>query len=166
MTTLAELLRPGLRAVCVGINPSPVSVAAGHYYQGKLGKRFWRRLEQAGVVGPLRDGCEDEEALVDGIGFADLVRYPTANARAIGMSELREAARDLERRLAATGCRRVLFVFRKAWHAAGPYLEARGYQVHRMPSPFAAKAEVVEELAKLKEALGAPGPRAHEGAES
>jgi hypothetical protein len=29
--TLADLLRPGLRAVVVGINPSPVSVAAGHY---------------------------------------------------------------------------------------------------------------------------------------
>ena len=27
--TLADLLRPGLRAISVGINPSPVSVAAG-----------------------------------------------------------------------------------------------------------------------------------------
>ena len=32
--TLADLFRHGLRAVVVGINPSPVSVAAGHYYQG------------------------------------------------------------------------------------------------------------------------------------
>ena len=39
--TLPEYLRPGLRAVFVGLNPSPVSVAAGHYYQGKLGRRFW-----------------------------------------------------------------------------------------------------------------------------
>jgi hypothetical protein len=42
--TLADLLRPGLRAICVGINPSPVSVAAGHYYQGQIGRRFWQRL--------------------------------------------------------------------------------------------------------------------------
>ena len=28
--TLADLLRPGLRAVVVGINPAPKSVAAGH----------------------------------------------------------------------------------------------------------------------------------------
>lgn len=28
--TLCELLRPGLRAVLVALNPSPVSVAAGH----------------------------------------------------------------------------------------------------------------------------------------
>jgi len=42
--TLKELLKPGLRAVFVGINPSPKSVKHGHYYQGKLGKRFWNRL--------------------------------------------------------------------------------------------------------------------------
>jgi hypothetical protein len=34
--TLEDLLRPGLDAVCVGINPTPTSVAAGHYYQAAL----------------------------------------------------------------------------------------------------------------------------------
>jgi hypothetical protein len=29
--TLEDLLRPGLRAVCIGINPAPTSVRAGHY---------------------------------------------------------------------------------------------------------------------------------------
>ena len=38
--TLKELLRPGLRAVFVGINPALISVDCGHYYQGRLGKRF------------------------------------------------------------------------------------------------------------------------------
>lgn len=35
--TLAELLQPGLRAVVVGLNPSQVSVDAGHYFQGPAG---------------------------------------------------------------------------------------------------------------------------------
>jgi G:T/U-mismatch repair DNA glycosylase len=30
--TLEDLLRPGLRAVCIGINLAPTSVGAGHYY--------------------------------------------------------------------------------------------------------------------------------------
>ena len=30
--TLEDLLRPGLRAVCIGINPAPDSVAAEHYF--------------------------------------------------------------------------------------------------------------------------------------
>jgi TDG/mug DNA glycosylase family protein len=48
--TLEDLLRPGLRAVCVGINPAPDSVRAGHYYQGKLGQQFYGRLRRAGVL--------------------------------------------------------------------------------------------------------------------
>jgi len=38
--TLADLLQPGLRAVVVGINPAPTSVAAGHYYHGASGQTF------------------------------------------------------------------------------------------------------------------------------
>jgi hypothetical protein len=36
--TLEDLLRPGLRAVCVGINPSRVSVEAGHYVASLPGR--------------------------------------------------------------------------------------------------------------------------------
>ncbi len=34
--TLEDLLRPGLRAVCIGINPAPTSVGAGHYHAASL----------------------------------------------------------------------------------------------------------------------------------
>ena len=44
--TLEDLLRPGLRAVCIGINPAPTSVRAGHYYQGRLGQQFYERLRR------------------------------------------------------------------------------------------------------------------------
>lgn len=52
VTTLADLLRPGLKAVTVGINPAPVSVAAGHYYQGSAGQTFYRRLTVVGLLPP------------------------------------------------------------------------------------------------------------------
>lgn len=38
--TLSDLLRPALRAFCVGINPAPDSVRAGHYYQATAKKLF------------------------------------------------------------------------------------------------------------------------------
>src|SRR3982751_3416825 len=38
------------RLLFVGLNPSPVSVAAGHYHQGRLGRRFWTRLIRAGII--------------------------------------------------------------------------------------------------------------------
>lgn len=37
--TLRDVLPESPRAVVVGLNPSPVSVAAGHYYQGQVGQR-------------------------------------------------------------------------------------------------------------------------------
>jgi predicted transcriptional regulator len=48
--TLADLLRAGLRGAVVGIDPSPVSVAAGHNYQGQLGERSFAALSTAGLL--------------------------------------------------------------------------------------------------------------------
>jgi len=39
--TLADLPPMRDRLLFVGLNPSPVSVDAGHYHQGKLGRTFW-----------------------------------------------------------------------------------------------------------------------------
>jgi double-stranded uracil-DNA glycosylase len=152
VVTLQELLRPGLRAIVVGINPSPVSVKAGHYYQGKLGKLFWKRLQLAGIVEKLTPGREDLDAFAQGVGFADVLRYPTPNAELIDSTELRRAVPDLESRLASTGCKRLLFVFTKAWSAARQ-LESRGYQLFRMPSPYARQADVEHQLATLGRVL-------------
>jgi TDG/mug DNA glycosylase family protein len=153
--TLRELLRPGLRVVVVGINPSPVSVAAGHYYQGKLGKRLWHRMQAAGLATDLAVGREDEDAFSQGVGFADIIRYPTANARTISSRDLQAALPDFERRIATTDCRRLLFVFAAARKAASD-LGMRGYELFEMPGPYAERSVVEERLAQLRRALGPP----------
>ena len=48
--TLADLPPLRDRLLFVGLNPSPVSVEAGHYHQGRLGRTFWRRLMLAGIL--------------------------------------------------------------------------------------------------------------------
>lgn len=157
--TLAELLQPGLRAVVIGLNPSPVSVAAGHYFQGPLGLRLWQRLQLAGVVRDLPPGGEDDEAFRQGIGFADVVRVPSRNASRLTPGALRRAAPDLHERLLAAGVRpptKLIFVFAKAFDAAAPLLRESGYDVLRMPGPYASTADVTEALAVLAGELGAP----------
>lgn len=67
--TLEDLLSEDLRAVCVGINPSPTSVEAGHYYQGPLGQKHFARLRQAGLLPAEIDGFEDDALLENGVGF-------------------------------------------------------------------------------------------------
>jgi TDG/mug DNA glycosylase family protein len=101
--TLREMLRPGLRAIFVGLNPSPVSVQARHYYQGHLGRMFWRRLQAYGLTTELPAGREDEAAFEPGYGFADLVRRPTARAGDLARREIRASVPDLIRRIGSTG---------------------------------------------------------------
>jgi len=156
--TLAELLRPGLRAVFVGLNPSPVSVAAGHYFQGPLGRRLWQRLEQSAIVRDLPAGSEDDEAFRQGIGFADVVRVPSSNAQKLTPAILRGAAPDLRQRLLVGGVRpptQIVFVFSKAFDAAAPLLEEIGFEVLKMPGPYAPLDRVADQLSVLVGALGA-----------
>src|SRR4051812_50115527 len=47
---LADLPPLRDRLLFVGLNPSPVSVEAGHYFQGRLGRAFWGRLMVAGIL--------------------------------------------------------------------------------------------------------------------
>jgi len=112
--TLEDLLRPALRAVCVGINPSPVSVEAGHYYQGILGQRFFGRLRYVGLLDGGRRGLEDDAAFASGVGFTDIVKRPTRDAAALSAAEFEHGRRLLMAKLAAQRPQLVIFTFKKA----------------------------------------------------
>jgi TDG/mug DNA glycosylase family protein len=155
--TLVELLRPGLRFIVVGLNPSPVSVKAGHYYQGRLGQQFFRRLQHSGIVGPLPVGREDEVAFEYGVGFADLVRRPTPRgSKGLTRIEVDQAVPDLLNRLGQTGDKPpLLFVFRSAFEAAETALSEAGYILYQMPHPRRGRREDVQlKMARLRENLG------------
>ncbi len=114
--TLADLLRPGLRAVTIGINPAPKSVAAGHYYQGTYGQRFFGRLRKAGLL-PDGAGFEDDRAFQAGIGFTDVVKRPTPTADQLRPGELEHGRALLEAKLSDVDAPLVIFVFKAAAQA-------------------------------------------------
>lgn len=156
--TLADLLRPGLRAVCVGINPSPVSVAAGHYYQGRIGRRFWQRLQQAGVIEATGTGREDDAAFLAGIGFTDIVKRPTARADAISAAEFEQGHELLAKKLRRYRPALLIFTFKKTatillgpfkGHGHLPELEFGGAQVFVMPGPYERADRVAVALEQL-----------------
>ena len=95
--TLEDLLRPGLRAICIGINPALKSAAAGHYYQGTLGQRFFERLQNADPL-PRESGWEDDLGFENGIGFTDIVKRPTRSATEVRPSDFVHGRELLERR--------------------------------------------------------------------
>jgi len=87
--TLADILAPGLACVFVGLNPSPVSVAAGHYLQGTLGKQFWRLLDTYNILPrPLNGAFPDELLLANGFGFTDLAKCPSPRAHSLTKEDI------------------------------------------------------------------------------
>lgn len=111
--TLADLFPVKPRAICVGINPAPVSVASGHYYQGRQGQRFNARLRQAGVLAEPPTGWFDDDLAVEhGIGFTDIVKRPTPSADAVGAEELRYGAAILAGKLEVVAPPVLIFPFK------------------------------------------------------
>lgn len=110
--TLADVWPEHPRAMIVGLNPAPVSVAAGHYYQGQIGQRQLGRLVDAGVLQRDRGSVIEEAASAAGIGFTDIVKRPTKGEDGIGAIEIEYGRRVLRDKLAAREVPLVICVFR------------------------------------------------------
>jgi TDG/mug DNA glycosylase family protein len=170
--TLADLppSRDGL--LFVGLNPSPVSVEAGHYHQGRLGRSFWRRLVLAGILPPATPTEAADDALtMAGHGITDLIKRPTPRDHA-SEAELTAGVGPLWQKIALWRPAAVVFVYKRAASiCAGRPLDERwglldgvalaGRPCFLMPGPYAATAEVEEGLAFLRTLAAAlPGERA------
>ena len=152
--------RPG-GVLLVGINPAPISVAAGHYYQGRLGQRLWRRLERVGLLRDAVPGAEDEAFARAGHGLTDLVKRPTPSAAELddaeleaGVDALRAKIRDWRPGLVlfafAEPARRVLSA-RVTPGAGAPFEDTPTFL---LTGPYAARAEAKRIDAELVELLG------------
>lgn len=155
--TLADLPPEPGRLLFVGLNPSPVSVAAGHYHQGRLGRAFWRRLVTATILPPSTEIEAADDALVAlGHGITDLLKRPSARDEA-DEAVLRAGVGPLWQKVAVWRPAAVVFVYKRAaeacagrripapWgHVEGMALAAR--PCFLMPGPYAPADEVAEGL--------------------
>ena len=159
--TLADLppRRDGL--LFVGLNPSPVSVAAGHYHQGRLGRTFWRRLMLAGVLPPATPVETADDALVAaGHGITDLLKLPTPRDVAT-VRELTSGVGPLWQKIALWRPAAVVFVYKRAAEAsagralAEPWGQLSGVALagrpcFLMPGPYAPVDQVDQGLNVLR----------------
>jgi TDG/mug DNA glycosylase family protein len=144
----------------VGINPAPVSVAAGHYYQGRIGQRLWRRLERIGLLRDAVPGREDEAFARAGHGLTDLVKRPTASSSELSEAELNAGVDTLRRNIRGWRPRLVLFAFKEpARRVGGPVTPGPGATVEGVPTfllsgPYAPREEAARIDAELIRVLG------------
>lgn len=146
--TLADLPPLRDRLLFVGLNPSPVSVTAGHYHQGQLGRAFWRRLIGAGVLAQATPIETADDALVAaGHGITDLLKVPTARDGATD-AELTMGVGPLWQKIALWRPAAVVFIYKRAASiSAGrvvteslgqlPGVALAGRPCFLMPGPYA-----------------------------
>jgi TDG/mug DNA glycosylase family protein len=167
--TLADLPPLRDRLLFVGLNPSPVSVAAGHYFQGRLGQTFWQRLIVAQIL-PHGTPIEtaDDALVAAGHGVTDLLKRPTARDTATD-DVLRAGVGPLWQKIAIWRPAAVVFVYKRgAEIAAGRSLAEpwgqlvgvalSGRPCFLMPGPSAASEQVAAALNFFRN-LGASLPR-------
>ncbi len=143
----------------VGINPSIVSVQAGHYYQGRLGKRLWARLSAIGLLQNAISGHEDDAFTRSGNGLTDIVKRPTRSAKELGRKEMEEGAELLKEKIRRWKPGLILFTYREpaVWllgKGVRPGLcgKVEGVQAFLLSGPYAPSAQAAQidrELAAL-----------------
>ncbi len=151
--TLADLPPEPGRLLFVGLNPSPVSVEAGHYHQGRLGRAFWRRLVRARIL-PLDTDLDaaDDALVAAGHGITDLLKLPSPRDTATG-TELRSGVGPLFQKVAIWRPAAVVFVYKRGAescagrHVPEPWGRIEGLALAArpcflMPGPYAPRAEV------------------------
>ncbi len=94
----SDLLKPDLRLLFCGYNPSLVSGSTGYHY-AHPGNRFWRVLFAAGITDRLYRPEEDARLLDFGIGFANLCSRPTRRADELTREEIRAGSQELRVKL-------------------------------------------------------------------
>ena len=155
--TLADIQPEPGRLLFVGLNPSPVSVAAGHYHQGRLGRQLWRRLVTATILSPGTDLDTADDALAAaGHGITDLLKLPTARDLADDAT-LRVGVGPLWQKVAVWRPAAVVFVYKRGAEAcAGRHITEPWGMVEDlalaarpcflMPGPYAPREDVDEGL--------------------
>jgi double-stranded uracil-DNA glycosylase len=129
LRTLADLVRPGLRLLVSGLNPSLYAADAGVGF-ARPGNRFWPAMLAAGLATADRDPLAllEEHA----IGMTDLAKRATVGAAELRADEYRHGLCRLERLSRWLAPRAICFVGFDGWRKAVDRRAVAGWQTQRV----------------------------------
>ncbi len=164
--TLEDVWPARPRAVIVGLNSTPTSVAAGHHHQGRLAQRQLLRLADAGLFRrPPSGGTFFERVVLDAdIGLTDVVKRPTCAEKHLSPREIEIGRQAVNAELEARRVPLVVCLFSRPvmvllGSSGRPGFQPRttswGARVFRMPGPFAPVDEVRDVMEDLSQGIPA-----------
>ncbi|MGI8697896.1 MAG: G/U mismatch-specific DNA glycosylase [Mycobacteriales bacterium] len=115
--TVPDLIRPGLRVLLCGINPSLWSGAVGLHF-ARPANRLWATLQLAGFTERRLHPSETGELLAAGIGVTNLVPEATARADEVSVEQLRAGVAPLTELVARCTPGYVAFLGLSAYRSA------------------------------------------------
>lgn len=114
-----DVLGPNLTVLFVGYNPGLRSGQTGHHFAGP-GNRFWDLLASSGLAPRRLFPAEDRLVLGLGYGLTNIVARTTPSCSDLSLSEIREGAALLRRKIDITAPRIVCYL------GKGIYAQASG----------------------------------------
>jgi double-stranded uracil-DNA glycosylase len=161
--TLEDLVPKNPVILFIGINPSPHSVEVGHYHQGILGKRFWKRLDDYKILHST-SGLEDDQLLERGFGITDIVKRKSSRAKEVGKDEFTYGRQVLLEKIKGWKPRNICFIYKKAaeelllhrdieWRRGLIDGDLYGASLFHMPSPYASKEEEKRLMCEFKKLI-------------
>lgn len=106
---IPDHLRPGLKVLFVGFNPSIRSGEVGHHFANP-NNRFWKILHEVGLTPRKYRPDEDASLLELGYGLTNIVARPTREAAEISAEEYAEGRILLKQKIHLNLPRVVCFV--------------------------------------------------------
>jgi TDG/mug DNA glycosylase family protein len=109
MGPIPDHICEGLHILFVGYNPSIRSGETGHHYANP-NNRFWSILHRAKLTEKKYSPSEDQQLIMKGFGFTNIVSRPTRTAVEISKEEYEEGRRILREKIQLYKPRIVCFV--------------------------------------------------------
>jgi TDG/mug DNA glycosylase family protein len=104
-----DVIRRGLDALFVGINPGFASARAGHHFANPANP-FWSLLHESGLVGRRLTPAEERQLLDLGLGITNLVARATAGVGDLTREDVEIGRQILARKVRRYRPRAVVFV--------------------------------------------------------
>jgi G:T/U-mismatch repair DNA glycosylase len=113
--TLSDILPTAgpMKMLIVAKTPAPISVEAGHYFQGRQGRMFWNRLHDYGLLTTPPGAYEDDFLLEHGYGLTDIVKAPRSYGSEPSDEEYREGLERILELVAHLQPAVVMFVYKR-----------------------------------------------------
>ena len=102
-----------LNILFIAKTPAPISVTAGHYFQGRQGKMFWNKLAEYSILNVPYGQFEDENLLANKYGLTDIVKIPRDYGNEPSQEEYRNGLQRILNLIKKHNPKVIVFVYKK-----------------------------------------------------